>query len=136
MKRFWRELVERLASGLRSRYLRKFLTMPTALTGLCLIVAFTVVAALAPVIASPKHPNYPYMIPRDSYVNEPTPPGPDHVLGTTPGQYDILYGLVWGTSTAFRVGLLVTVSVAIIGVAIGSISAFYGCSSRGTPPTL
>lgn len=49
-----------------------------------------------------------------------------HVLGTTSGQYDIFYGIVWGTRTAFNTGLIITFSTLIIGVIIGSIAAYYG----------
>lgn len=126
MKKFLIGLATRFKRGVQSRHLRKFLTMPTSAFGIFLILAFALVAVLAPMLAPPRYTNFPYMIPRDAYVAEPTPPGPDHPLGTTPGQYDIYYGLVWGTRTAFRVGLIVTISVVLIGVTIGSFSAFYG----------
>jgi peptide/nickel transport system permease protein len=102
-------------------------TNPTSLAGLLLLFAFIVIAALAPVLAPPPRAGYnPYMIPRDSYINEPQPPSKAHPLGTTSSQYDIYYGLVWGTRTAFRVGLIVTAAAAVIGIVIGSIAAFYG----------
>lgn len=47
-------------------------------------------------------------------------------MGTTEGQYDIYYGVIWGTRTAFRVGVAITVFTTIIGLLIGSISAYYG----------
>ena len=34
--------------------------------------------------------------------------------------------MVWGTRTAFKTGLVVTIATLIIGVVIGSISAYYG----------
>jgi len=49
-----------------------------------------------------------------------------HLLGTAQGQYDIFYGLVWGTRTAFRTGFIVVVATFLIGVIIGSVSAYYG----------
>jgi len=49
-----------------------------------------------------------------------------HLLGTAQGQYDIFYGIIWGTRTAFRTGLMVVISTFLIGIIIGSISAFYG----------
>jgi peptide/nickel transport system permease protein len=47
-------------------------------------------------------------------------------MGTTSGQWDIFYGIVWGTRTAFRAGIIVTSLTVSIGVLIGSISAYYG----------
>jgi len=44
------------------------------------------------------------MIPRSGFATEPQPPSADHPFGTTEGQYDIYYGVIWGTRTAFRVG--------------------------------
>jgi peptide/nickel transport system permease protein len=49
-----------------------------------------------------------------------------HILGTSQGQYDVFYGIVWGTRTAFRTGLIVTIATFLIGIIIGSISAYYG----------
>lgn len=49
-----------------------------------------------------------------------------HIMGTSQGQYDIYYGVVWGVRTAFRTGLIVVISTLLIGVIIGSISAYYG----------
>ncbi|MEX2534345.1 MAG: ABC transporter permease [Trueperaceae bacterium] len=48
------------------------------------------------------------------------------VLGTTSGGYDLYYGLVWGTRTAFRIGVLVVGISVIVGLIVGSISAYFG----------
>lgn len=110
----------------RSRITRKFFRMPTSVVGLSLVLGFVVVALAAPLIAPPAEPSRPYLVPRDSYLNEPQPPSERHPLGTTSGQYDIFYGLVWGTRTAFRIGLVVTLVSALVGVFLGAVSAFYG----------
>lgn len=110
----------------RSKVVRKLLTTPTSAFGLFLLIAFTVVALIAPVLCPPRFPSQPYMMPRASFVHEPQPPSPAHPLGTTTGQYDIYYGIVWGTRTAFRVGFVVTFFSCIIGLVIGTVAAFYG----------
>ncbi len=124
------ELHRVVVSGFRrvrdSRVLRRLLTTPSALVGLLLVSGFAILAILAPVLAPPVYPQDPYMIPRASYAQEPLPPGPGHPLGTTTGQYDMYYGILWGTRTAFRVGLVVTGAIVVIGVLVGSLSAFYG----------
>lgn len=48
------------------------------------------------------------------------------LLGTTSRGYDIYYGLIWGTRTAFRIGVLVVGISLIIGIIIGSVSAYFG----------
>ena len=42
------------------------------------------------------------------------------------GGYDIFYGLIWGTRTAFRVGIITVVFSMLIGVISGSIAAYFG----------
>ena len=108
-----------------SRAVRKFFSTPTSATGFFLVFAFAIIALLAPVLAPPRPGSNAYMIPRDSYLNEPQPPSKEHPLGTTSGQYDIWYGLVWGTRTAFRIGIVVTFGSALIGIFIGTLAAFY-----------
>lgn len=49
-----------------------------------------------------------------------------HIFGTAQGQYDIFYGIIWGTRTAFKTGFTVVVATFLIGITVGSISAFYG----------
>jgi peptide/nickel transport system permease protein len=56
----------------------------------------------------------------------PKSPGGKHPLGTTEGQYDIYHGVIWGTRTAFRVGLIITVSITVIGVILGTLAGYYG----------
>lgn len=99
---------------------------PLSIVGLCIILFFIIVALLAPVIAPPKYPHDPYRIPRDGYSAIPRPPSLKHPFGTTEGQYDIFYGVIWGTRTAFRIGLMVVGSILLIGIVLGSISGYYG----------
>lgn len=111
----------------RTRYvLRQLVTRPTSLIGLLLIAFFVGVAVAAPVLAPPPRPKDPYIIPRDGYSSEPQPPNDEHIFGTTEGQYDVYYGVVWGTRTAFFVGLLITGMTMTIGLTVGSVAAFYG----------
>lgn len=48
------------------------------------------------------------------------------LLGTTSGGYDIFYGLVWGTRTAFKVGLIVVSIAFLVGIFVGSLSGYIG----------
>jgi len=106
--------------------LRKLLTRPLSLVGFLLLAGFIVVAVVAPWIAPPQYESEPYRIPRDGYWAEPKPPSEKHLLGTAEGQYDIFYGVVWGTRTAFKVGIIITVSSCAIGMLLGSLAAYYG----------
>lgn len=129
------------------RLLVGLVTNPLSVAGLILLAAFAIVALAAPILAPPRSSD-PYQIPRDGFHPTPRPPGavwesrpPDlpfwwesvvgtdhwiHLMGTASGQWDIWYGVVWGTRTAFRVGVMVTAAVTFLGILIGSISGFYG----------
>lgn len=109
------------------KVLKRLLKNPTSLAGIVLLVGFILIAIFAPLLAPPP-PNSrdPYMIPRDGFSSVPQPPSDEHRFGTTEGQYDIFYGVIWGTRTAFRIGVVITLFTVTIGMVIGSISAFYG----------
>jgi peptide/nickel transport system permease protein len=130
------------------RMLRGLVTNPLSIAGLLLMVFFLFIALAAPILAPPRPGGDPYQIPRDGYGSVPEPPGTDwnsrqpplpfwwkpimgtdhwvHLMGTASGQWDIYYGVVWGTRTALRVGVTITVVTAIVGITLGSISAYYG----------
>lgn len=96
--------------------------------GLILLLGFILVAIFAPWIA-PTPENYrsdPYRVPRYGWGSTPEAPSKAHPMGLTQGKYDIFYGIVWGTRTAFQVGLIVTGFACLVGVIIGSTSAYIG----------
>ena len=100
---------------------------PLSLIGIVLLLFFVLVAVFAPIIATPEpFQMSPYETPRTSFWVTPEPMSKDHIFGTTQGQYDIFYGLVWGTRTAFKVGLGVVLISSIFGITVGSIAAYYG----------
>ncbi len=120
--------VRNLAHNLRHppKVVQRMLKNPVSLTGIILVAVFVLIAILAPVLAPPERPDEPYRIPRDGYLAEPKPPSPEHPFGTTEGQYDIYYGVIWGTRTAFRVGVLITVATIFIGLVVGTGSGYFG----------
>ncbi len=100
---------------------------PLSLTGITLIFIFGLIALLAPVLAPvpPDSPD-PYWIPRSGFSPTPQLPSHEHIFGTTQGQYDLFYGAIWGTRTAFKVGVLVILAVLAIGIILGSIAGYFG----------
>lgn len=100
---------------------------PVSLAGIVIVVIFALIAILAPVIAPPPagHGDA-YMIPREGYSPVPQAPSWAHKFGTTQGQYDIFYGVIWGTRSAFKVGLAVIASVLLLGIILGSIAGYFG----------
>jgi peptide/nickel transport system permease protein len=106
---------------------RQLVKNPLSLAGIIIITVFAILAIFAPLIAPiPEGHRDAYMIPRDGYSATPQPPNEEHIFGTTEGQYDIFYGVIWGTRSAFRVGLVVIGIVVAIGIVLGSLSGYFG----------
>jgi peptide/nickel transport system permease protein len=99
---------------------------PSAIIGFSLLGIFLAVAIFAPAIAPPKYAHNPYMMPHKGYSPTPKPPSETHIFGTTSGQYDIFYGVVWGTRTAFKIGLFVVTVAGLVGISLGAIAGYYG----------
>ena len=106
---------------------RQLVKNPVSLAGVIIIAIFIIVAILAPLIAPvPEGHRNPYMIPRDGYSMQPQPPSEEHPFGTTQGQYDIFYGVIWGTRSAFQVALIVMSITILIGIVLGSLAGYFG----------
>jgi len=100
---------------------------PLSLAGIIILLIFTFIAIFAPLIApTPEGQTDPYRIPRDGYFATPQPPDEEHIFGTTEGQYDIFYGVIWGTRSAFHVGLVVIGIVLVVGIILGSLAGYFG----------
>src|SRR5438034_2052555 len=109
------------------RFTRRMKRNPLSIAGFVIVMCFISVAVLAPLLALPKAGTRdPYLIPHEGFLPDPQPPRLGHRFGTTGRQYDIYYGVVWGTRTAFRVAIVVvTISIAL-GLTLGSIAGYYG----------
>ena len=118
--------------------LKRIRKSPLSIVGICIILFFAAIAILAPVIAPPVTSD-PYRVWRDGFGAIPQPPGSHvsdsiareagwtvHYFGTAEGQFDIYYGCIWGTITAFRIGALVVAIALAAGLILGSISGYYG----------
>ncbi len=138
-----------------ARPARRFRKNPLALVGLFIALCFTIMAIFAPLLATPKGnclrdldvpegtsvynpfaplfwksilvpPQSCFNVHRISFASVPTPPGVDGaILGTSSG-YDIWYGLVWGTRTAFQLSLSVVIPTLVIGIFFGGLAGFFG----------
>jgi len=108
---------------------------PLSIVGLVIVAVFAGIAVLAPVLAPPVPPpmgkSDPFIIWKDLSIPaaeriKPRPPSPTHPFGTTEESYDIYYGCIWGTITAFRVGLMVVAFSLVIGIVTGCLAGYYG----------
>jgi peptide/nickel transport system permease protein len=134
--------------------LRRFLRHSQGFSGLIIIAVFLFAAIFAPLLAPPKDacarelglketqslsifslgflqatfapPDVCFEIPRSSFADTPTPPFQDgHLLGTVKG-YDILYGLIWGSRTAFLLGISIVGITFIVGLSVGLVAGYFG----------
>jgi len=66
-----------------------------------------------------------YQTQRDSFSPVPVAPSKDAYFGTSNG-YDIFYGLVWGTRTMLKLGLVIVGITVLVGIVVGAVSGYYG----------
>lgn len=140
--------LERALGPENYRILQGLSKTPASIAGFTLIAFFVLIAVFAPAIAPPPKSGDPYTIPRDGFKAQPQAMGAEwkvrppplpfwwkpimgtdkwvHIFGTAQGQYDVFYGIIWGTRTAFKTGLVVVIATFLVGVVVGSISAYYG----------
>lgn len=145
--------LERRSASLWERFvpetLRKILRNPLGAFGMVLLVLFAGIALAAPWLAPPPVDDYHllwesddfafpnYRIPQDGYSGRPTLPNPGawqtfppnwelHPLGTASSQYDIYFGMIWGTRLAFAWAFIIVGIGVGIGVVMGSLAGFFG----------
>lgn len=138
--------------GARPGRLRLFRRSVPATVGAALVAAFVLLTLFAPLFAPPQgncrralgmtnEQTFPgpgaYLrevvatpaacleMPRQGFAAQPTPPGPGAPLGRVNG-YDIRYGLVWGTRTAFFLGVTVLTLTVTVGGLVGLAAGFFG----------
>ncbi len=107
------------------RIIKKFFFNTSSIIGFSLLGMFIIISIFAPWIAPPKEGKNPYMMPIVTWSSNPQPPSPEHPFGVA-GKRDIFYGVIWGTRTAFQVGIIVTAISTLIGLFIGSVAGYYG----------
>jgi len=103
-----------------------FIKNPIGLLSGVILLVYILVAIFAPFIAPPTPNRSPYEIPRDGFHIAPKPPSTEHWFGTTEGQFDLFYGVIWGTRTAFKIAAVVVSCGFVLGILVGGISGFYG----------
>jgi peptide/nickel transport system permease protein len=124
---------------------RQFLRQRQNWLAIFLVLFFALVALAAPILSPPDDPEnpLPFKVTDQSFNRIPVPPSKDNLLGTVPqienlpqfgiglGQdasyhWDVLHTLIWGTRSAFRFGLVVSLTAAVLGVVIGAVGAYFG----------
>lgn len=100
-----------------------------SLIGAAIVLFYVFMALFAPILAPPgdiSQGGDSMMIPKDGVSLIPVAPNARHPFGTTQGQYDMYYGVIWGSRSALRIGVLVAGGSLLIGLAVGILAAYYG----------
>jgi peptide/nickel transport system permease protein len=138
--------LERIVGPDWYRILRGLVTNPLSVAGMIIIAIFFIIYVFAPFLAPPLGRSD--VIPRDGFNPTPREPGSEwrvrppplpfwyttltgktewvHIFGTASGQWDIYYGIIWGTRTAIFTGVFITAITLTIGILVGSLAAYYG----------
>lgn len=103
------------------RFSREFAARPSALAGLAILVALTVLGLVAPLFIHPGDLDV---------INAPgqplSPPSARFLLGTDYAGRSILTLLVWGTRPSLAIAVLATVLTMIVGSSVGLLAGHYG----------
>jgi peptide/nickel transport system permease protein len=103
------------------RFAREFASTPTAMIGLAILVAITVLALTAPLFI---HAN------DLDVINAPgqpiSPPSARFPLGTDYAGRSIVPLLIWGTRPSLAIGVISTALTMVVGSSIGLLAGHYG----------
>jgi peptide/nickel transport system permease protein len=102
-----------------------FLSSWQNLVGFLIVLLFTLVALMAPLL-SPPNDQTQGAFKKVGRSNDftPHPPGENAILGTLPGQTDVFHALVWGTRDAMIFGLSVALGAFLFGSLFGAIAGY------------
>lgn len=101
------------------RAIRRFARHKLAVFGLVVVVAFVLIAALAPWIA-------PYDPIATSWARIRKPPSELHWFGTDENGRDVLSRLIWGARASLMAGVISVLGAVAIGVPIGLVAGLSG----------
>jgi peptide/nickel transport system permease protein len=101
------------------RVLRRFARNPTGMIGAVLVLAFVLIALLAPWIAS-------YEPTRTNWLAVRKPPSADFLFGTDDLGRDVLSRLAYGARASLLAGVVSVVIAFSVGVPVGMLSGYVG----------
>ncbi len=101
--------------------MRRLLRSPKMLTGLCLTVAFVILAIVGPLVA-PYAPDFS----ASTTVGIAQPPSAAHLLGTTQTQQDVLSQLLVGGRATILVSLVAGVLATLLAMGFGVAAGYLG----------
>ena len=101
------------------RALKRFFRHKLAVFGLVVVVAFVLIAILAPFIA-------PYDPLQTSWTRIRKPPSAEHWFGTDENGRDVLSRVIWGARASLMAGVISVLGALFIGVPLGLLAGLIG----------
>jgi peptide/nickel transport system permease protein len=98
---------------------RRLLNSSTAVVGLSVVLAFVLLAVLAPLVA-------PYGPDQQALADRLKPPSPQHLFGTDDLGRDVFSRVLYGAQISLRVGVLAVVIALLTGTTIGMVAGYRG----------
>ncbi|MDR2984407.1 MAG: ABC transporter permease, partial [Nocardiopsaceae bacterium] len=103
------------------RFAATYARTPSAMAGLAILVAVTVLALAAPLFIHPSDLNVVHATGRSL-----APPSSGFPLGTDQAGRSVLTLLIWGTRPSLAIGVIATIATMVLGSAIGLLAGHYG----------
>jgi peptide/nickel transport system permease protein len=130
LRRFplWQVRLRLLGRSLAAQW-RLFAEQPIGLIGLAIIVCFGAFALLHPLLMGRVWPRVIYdpIIGYDpAFPAHPVGPSAAHWLGTDPLGRDVLSQLMFGTGSAFTLGITAALVTVLIGTTVGAVAGYFG----------
>ena len=104
-----------------SEFWRRFRRNRAAVLGLSIVIAFSSIAILAPVIS----PYNPFDIHIQDFTQVYLPPDNLHPMGTDQFGRDVLSRIIWGARVSLMVGLAAAAISAVVGMTLGAVAGYY-----------
>jgi peptide/nickel transport system permease protein len=101
------------------RALKRFFRHKLAVFGLVVVIAFVLIAILAPLIA-------PYDPLQTSWSRIRKPPSAEHWFGTDENGRDVLSRVIWGARASLMAGVISVLGAIFIGVPLGLLAGLIG----------
>ncbi|MCA3312262.1 MAG: ABC transporter permease [Roseomonas sp.] len=108
-----------MGESLTRRALKRFFRHKLAVFGLVVVIAFVLMALLAPLVA-------PYDPLQTSWTRIRKPPSAEHWFGTDENGRDVLSRVIWGARASLMAGVISVLGALFIGVPLGLLAGLIG----------
>jgi peptide/nickel transport system permease protein len=106
--------------GALRRFAREYFSLPTGIAGLAVLVAFAVLALVAPTFIGPDQLDVTKVSGKLL-----APPSADALLGTDENGRSVLMLTIWGARSSLAIGIIATLLSVVLGGAIGLVAGHY-----------